>query len=165
MYVCTVRIVLGADFKNNQTTKKLNNFILTNRKVETKLYLFPIGSNKILLLFSCVIVFKIRSLHNTAMLIMMLFRFTQKSQMRTKRYNVYFTVQFKLYCTILYCTVQSCLGSNCHVGCRPGCTICTVLYSLNYTELYYTVLYDPVKVHSNMSEVDQAVQCVLFCTV
>ena len=50
---------LGADFKNNQTTKQLNNFIWTNRKVETKLYLLPIGPNK---MFNCLVVFKIRSL-------------------------------------------------------------------------------------------------------
>ena len=35
--------IQGADFKNNQITKQLNSFILTNRKVETKLYLLPIG--------------------------------------------------------------------------------------------------------------------------
>ena len=40
---------LGADFKNNQKTKQLNNFIWTNRNVETKLYLLPIaiGPNRI----------------------------------------------------------------------------------------------------------------------
>ena len=37
----------GADFKNNQTTKQLNNVIQPNRKVETTLYLLPIGPNKI----------------------------------------------------------------------------------------------------------------------
>ena len=39
-------IAQGADFKNNQTTKQLNKFIQTNGKVETKLYLLPIGPNK-----------------------------------------------------------------------------------------------------------------------
>ena len=34
---------LGADCKNKQTTKQLNNFIWTNRKVDTKLDLLPIG--------------------------------------------------------------------------------------------------------------------------
>ena len=38
---------LGADFKNNQTTKQLNNSIWANRKVETKLYLLPIGPIRI----------------------------------------------------------------------------------------------------------------------
>ena len=38
---------LGADFKNKQTTKQLNKFIQTNRKVETKLYLLPIGPFKV----------------------------------------------------------------------------------------------------------------------
>ena len=37
---------LGADYKNNETTKQLNNF-WTNRKVETKLYLLPIGPDRI----------------------------------------------------------------------------------------------------------------------
>ena len=36
-------------------------FIWTNRKVETKLYLFPIGPDRIVYLFGCLIVFKIRS--------------------------------------------------------------------------------------------------------
>ena len=36
-----------ADFINNQTTKQLNNYIWTNRKVETKLYLLPIGPYRI----------------------------------------------------------------------------------------------------------------------
>jgi len=44
-----------ADFKNNQTTKQFN------RKVETKLYLLTIGPKRIDLLFSCLIVYKIRS--------------------------------------------------------------------------------------------------------
>ena len=39
----SILVFLGADFKNNQTTKQLNSFIWTNRKVETKLYLLPIG--------------------------------------------------------------------------------------------------------------------------
>ena len=39
--------LLGADFKNKETTKQLNNFIWTNRKVKPKLYLLPIGSNKV----------------------------------------------------------------------------------------------------------------------
>ena len=43
-----IDLCLGADFRNNQTTKQLNNFIWTNRKVETKLYLLPIGPNKII---------------------------------------------------------------------------------------------------------------------
>ena len=47
---------LGADFKNNQTI-----FIWTNRKVESKLYLLPIGPDRIVYLFGCLIVFKIRS--------------------------------------------------------------------------------------------------------
>ena len=38
---------LGTDFKNNQTTKQSNNFIWTNRNVETKLYLLSIGPNNI----------------------------------------------------------------------------------------------------------------------
>ena len=73
----TPPFILGADLKNNQTTKQLNNFILTNRKVETKLSLHPIGPsivdcrvkslvygpNIIVHLFSCLIVFKIPSLH------------------------------------------------------------------------------------------------------
>ena len=37
---------LGADFKNTQTTKQLNKLIWTNRKVESKLYLLPIGPNR-----------------------------------------------------------------------------------------------------------------------
>ena len=53
--------IQGADFKNNQTTKQLDKFIHTNRKVETKLYLLPFGPNKVVKLFSCLIVFKIRS--------------------------------------------------------------------------------------------------------
>ena len=48
IYLCEkIFIRLWADFKNNQTTKQLNIFILTNRKEETKLYLVPIGPNKI----------------------------------------------------------------------------------------------------------------------
>ena len=39
------QFTLEADLKNNQTIKKLN-IIWTNRKVETKLYLLPIGPNK-----------------------------------------------------------------------------------------------------------------------
>ena len=39
--------VLGADFKNNQKTKQLKKFIQTNRRVETKFYLLPIGPNKV----------------------------------------------------------------------------------------------------------------------
>ena len=57
IYIC-----LGADFKNIQTTKQLNNFIWTNRKVETKMYLLPIGPKRIVWLLGCLIVFKIRSL-------------------------------------------------------------------------------------------------------
>ena len=38
---------LGADFKNNQTTIIIKQFIWTNREVETKLYLLPIGPNRI----------------------------------------------------------------------------------------------------------------------
>ena len=45
--IFTLFFILGADFKNNQTTKQLNNLIWTNRKVETKLYLLPIGPNQI----------------------------------------------------------------------------------------------------------------------
>ena len=37
----------AAYFKNNQRTKQLNNFIWTNRKVETKLYMLPIGPIRI----------------------------------------------------------------------------------------------------------------------
>ena len=44
---------LGADCKNSQTTKQLNNFIWTNRKVETKLHLLHIGPNK---KFNCLVV-------------------------------------------------------------------------------------------------------------
>ena len=51
----------GADFKNNQTTKHLNNFIWANRKVELKLNLLPIGPNRFVKFFSCLVVFKIRS--------------------------------------------------------------------------------------------------------
>ena len=52
---------LRADFKNNQTTKQLTIFIWTNRKVETKIYLLPIGPDIIIYLFGCLIVYKIRS--------------------------------------------------------------------------------------------------------
>jgi len=51
-----MQYIPGADFKNNQTTKQefhqehhcslLNNFNWTYRKIETKLYLLPIGPNK-----------------------------------------------------------------------------------------------------------------------
>ena len=38
----------GADFKNNQITIQLNNFYFDQyRKVETKLYLLPIGPDRI----------------------------------------------------------------------------------------------------------------------
>ena len=53
----SMQLLQGADFQNNQTTKQLNSFIWTNGKVETKLYLLPIGPNKIVQLFSCLIVF------------------------------------------------------------------------------------------------------------
>ena len=53
---------LGADFKNNQTTKQLNNFYLDQKEGRTKLYLLPIGPDRIVYLFGCLIVFKIRSL-------------------------------------------------------------------------------------------------------
>ena len=43
----------GSRFENNQTTNQLNNFIWTNRKVETKLYLLPIGSINLL---NCLVV-------------------------------------------------------------------------------------------------------------
>ena len=56
-----ISLLQGADFKNNQTTKQLNNFIWANRKVELKLNLLPIGPNRFVLLFSCLVVFKIRS--------------------------------------------------------------------------------------------------------
>ena len=36
----------GANFKNNKTTKQAFQFIWTNRNVELKLYLLPIGRNK-----------------------------------------------------------------------------------------------------------------------
>jgi hypothetical protein len=48
-----------------KTIKQQNNetiFIWTNRKVETKLYLLPIGPDRIVYLFGCLVVFKIRSL-------------------------------------------------------------------------------------------------------
>ena len=44
-------IFRGADLKNNQTTKQLNNSIWANRKVETKLYLLPIGPKKLFVFF------------------------------------------------------------------------------------------------------------------
>ena len=50
-------LCLGADFKNNQTTKQLNNSIWTNRKQVKFCFYLPIGPNK-----NCLIVFKIRSL-------------------------------------------------------------------------------------------------------
>ena len=38
----------GVDLKNNQTTKQLNSlFIPIGRYIETKLFLLPIGPNKI----------------------------------------------------------------------------------------------------------------------
>ena len=46
----------GVDFKNNQTTKQLNNSIWTNRKQVKFCFHLHIGPNKI-----CLIVFKIRS--------------------------------------------------------------------------------------------------------
>ena len=49
-----------ADLKNNQTTKQSNNIIWTNRKQEKFCFYLPIGPNKIVQLFSCLIVFKIR---------------------------------------------------------------------------------------------------------
>ena len=49
------RLYLPTKYQN------LNNFIWTNRKVQTKLFLLPIGRNKIVLLLSCLIGFKIRS--------------------------------------------------------------------------------------------------------
>ena len=54
--------VQGADFKNNQKQNNYTIFIWTNRKVETKLHLLPIGPDRIVFLFDCLIVFKIRSL-------------------------------------------------------------------------------------------------------
>ena len=53
-------ILQGADFKNNQTTKQVNNSIWTNRKQVKFCFYLPIGPNKnclIVLLFD----FKIRS--------------------------------------------------------------------------------------------------------
>jgi len=55
----------GTDFKSKQTTKQLNNFIWTNRKVETKLYLLPIGPNEFVWLFRFLVVLRIRSLNNS----------------------------------------------------------------------------------------------------
>ena len=52
----------GADIKNNQTTKQLNNYIWNNRKQVKFCFYLPIGSNKFFKLFSCLLVFKIRSL-------------------------------------------------------------------------------------------------------
>ena len=48
---------LGAEFKNNQTTKQLNNFIWTNRNQVKFCFYLPIGPNRIVQLFSCLIVF------------------------------------------------------------------------------------------------------------
>ena len=53
---------LGADFKNNQTTQQLNNYIWTNKKEIKFCVCLPIGPNRIVYFFSCLIVFKIRSL-------------------------------------------------------------------------------------------------------
>ena len=39
---------LGADFKNNHTTKQLNNFIWTNRKQLQFCFYLSIGLNKII---------------------------------------------------------------------------------------------------------------------
>ena len=50
-------VVLGADFKNNQKVKQLNNFIWTNRKQVKFCFYLPIGQNRIVQLFSCLIVF------------------------------------------------------------------------------------------------------------
>ena len=47
---------LGADFKNNQTTKQVNNSIWTNKKQVKFCFYLPIGPNKnclIVLLFDC----------------------------------------------------------------------------------------------------------------
>ena len=47
---------LRADFKNNQTTKQVNNYILTNRKQVKFCFYLPIGPNKnclLVLLFDC----------------------------------------------------------------------------------------------------------------
>ena len=46
----------GADFKNNQTTKQVNNSIWTNRKQVKFCFYLPIGPNKnclLVLLFDC----------------------------------------------------------------------------------------------------------------
>ena len=46
----------GADFKNNQTTKQVNNYIWTNRKRVKFCFYLPIGPNKnclIVWLFGC----------------------------------------------------------------------------------------------------------------
>ena len=48
---------LGSGFKKHQATKQFNT-IWDNRKVEKKLYLLPFGPNKIVYLFSCLIIFK-----------------------------------------------------------------------------------------------------------
>ena len=47
---------LRADFKNNQTTKQVNNYIWTNRKQVKFCFYLPIGPNKncvLVLLFDC----------------------------------------------------------------------------------------------------------------
>ena len=47
---------LGADFKNNQSTKQLNNFIWTNMKQVKFCFYLLIGPNKIVQLFNCLVV-------------------------------------------------------------------------------------------------------------
>ena len=47
---------LRADFKNNQTTKQVNNYIWTNRKQVKFCFYLPIGPNEnclLVLLFDC----------------------------------------------------------------------------------------------------------------
>ena len=49
----------GADFKNNQTTKQVNNYIWTNRKQVKFCFYLPIGPNKnclLVYLFTCFVV-------------------------------------------------------------------------------------------------------------
>ena len=53
--------ILGADFKNNQTTKILNNFYLDKQEGRNKTLLASYWSGRIVYLFCCLIVFKIRS--------------------------------------------------------------------------------------------------------
>ena len=82
--------LLGADFKNNQTTKQENNSIWTNRKQVKFCFYLPIGPNKFF--FNCLFVWLFLKSAPSLIIIHILFKSIDlKKQSTIKQQQQFFT--------------------------------------------------------------------------